>query len=68
MAQVWRANGRRTRVAGTARHLDAVADALTGALVYQVLARDTAGTSTRRADGFLDVIMSGLQTTARPAQ
>jgi hypothetical protein len=52
---------------GLAR-VHAVADALTGALVYQVLARDTAGTSTRRADGFLDVIMSGLQTTARPAQ
>jgi AcrR family transcriptional regulator len=48
--------------------LDAVADALTGALVYQVLARDTAGISARRADGLLDVIMSGLQTTGPPAQ
>ena len=48
--------------------LEAVADALTGALVYQVLARDTAGISTRRADGLLDVIMSGLQTTGPSAQ
>ncbi|WP_461065396.1 TetR/AcrR family transcriptional regulator [Streptomyces pseudoechinosporeus] len=40
--------------------LDAVADALTGALVYQVLARNDP-VSVRRADGLLDVITLGLR-------
>jgi AcrR family transcriptional regulator len=42
--------------------LDAVADALTGAILFQVLAGDAAGTSRPRADGLLDVIMSGVST------
>ncbi|MFJ1747299.1 TetR/AcrR family transcriptional regulator [Streptomyces sp. NPDC088116] len=50
--------------------LDAVADALTGALVYQTLAGD-GSLSVRRADGLFDVIMRGLRpdvpvTTDRP--
>ncbi len=41
--------------------LDAAADALTGALIYQVLAGDSTGITAQRADGLLDVIMSGLR-------
>jgi AcrR family transcriptional regulator len=42
--------------------LDAAADALTGAVMYRVLAGGTTGTSRLRADGLLDIIMSGLRT------
>jgi hypothetical protein len=35
---------------------------LTGAVMYRVLAGGTTGTSRLRADGLLDIIMSGLRT------
>lgn len=45
--------------------LNAVADALTGAIMYQVLAGDATAASTARADGLLDVVMSGLVVERR---